>query len=161
MCEVFLVISRNHVRAVSCSSRHQARHGCPCSALLFFLFVITLDTGPRRPLNLELSDTQGCARCIRAHLGYPGVDARQLQKSISWMSGVIHASDFRTWSTNSVLHLLNCFLQSLCVKSRVVQMAASSVTRLPAPVRRNAIADDALLSGQEALDSGPRTSPPG
>ena len=25
---------------------------------------------------------------------------------------------------------------------------------MPAPVRRNAIADDALLSGKEALDSG-------
>ena len=35
------------------------------------------------------------------------------------------------------------------------QVAASGVTRLPAPVRRNAIADDGLLTGKDAFDTGP------
>mmetsp|Transcript_28467 Transcript_28467/g.67959 ORF Transcript_28467/g.67959 Transcript_28467/m.67959 type:complete len:197 (-) Transcript_28467:167-757(-) len=34
------------------------------------------------------------------------------------------------------------------------QVSASSATRLPAPTRRNAIADDALSSGKEMFDSG-------
>ena len=43
----------------------------------------------------------------------PGVDAGQLQKSISQISGKIHAisGDSGTWSTNSVLHVMDCLLQ--------------------------------------------------
>ena len=47
---------------------------------------------------------------------HPRVDAGQLQKSVSRISGGIHArsGDSRTWSTNSVLHVLDasyhCFV---------------------------------------------------
>ena len=52
---------------------------------------------------------------------YPGVDARQLQKSVSQIAGGIHARSgySRMWSKNYVLHLLDCFLKCLRVKSRV------------------------------------------
>ena len=57
----------------------------------------------------------------RTELGYHGVDAGQLKKSISQISGGIHAKrgDSRTRSTNSVLHVPESFLQLLHVKSRV------------------------------------------
>ena len=65
-------------------------------------------------------DVASCS--VASHLRcYPGVDAGQLHKSIPRISGGIHAKSgySRTWSTNYVLHVLDCFLRLLCVQSRV------------------------------------------
>jgi hypothetical protein len=42
----------------------------------------------------------------------------------------------------------------MCVCVRARQLPATGATKIPAPTRRNTIADEALASGEELMDSG-------
>jgi hypothetical protein len=42
----------------------------------------------------------------------------------------------------------------MCVCVRARQLPATGATKIPAPTRRNTIADEALASGDELMDSG-------
>ena len=73
---------------------------------------------------------------VGAPLGIRGVDVGQSPKSISRISGGIHArsGDSRMWSTDSVIHALGCFSQLLRVKSRVENLVLFALLALGAPL---------------------------
>ena len=83
------------------STLEYVHFGGPLSTLEYDRCVIMIcrhgDRTPKQKMKLKVH--------------YPRVDAGQLQKSISQISGGILAKsgDSGTWSTDSVLHVLDCF----------------------------------------------------